>query len=106
MLDIFRGFANKVISHEEFKCGEDDMAFVTSPLINQLIGISNDVINVDDSCPAKQRLAVSFAIAQSTMLAIFEARIEQMVEEYKFIPEVSTACVLILYNICYVYFKF
>jgi len=35
----------------------------------------------------KQRLSVSFAIAQSSVLAIFEARIERKVEEYKYIPE-------------------
>ena len=30
---------------------------------------------------------VSFAIAQSTVLAIFEARIERKIEDYKYIPE-------------------
>ena len=87
MLEVFRLYATSMISPEEFKCGEDDMAFVTSPEIDS-ISISNDVINIHDTCPPKQRLAVSFAIAQSTMLSIFEARIERMVEEYKFIPEV------------------
>ena len=88
MLEAFRMFATSMISPEEFKYGEDDMAFVTSPEIDS-ISISNDVIYIHDTCPPKQRLAVSFAIAQSTMLSIFEARIERMVEEYKFIPEVQ-----------------
>jgi uncharacterized Rmd1/YagE family protein len=39
----------------------------------------------------KQRLSVSFAIAQSSVLAIFEARIERKVEEYKYIPETLAA---------------
>jgi len=34
-----------------------------------------------------KRLAVSYAIAQSTVLAVFEARIEKKMEEYKYIPE-------------------
>ena len=88
MLEVFRMFATSMISPEEFKYGEDDMAFITSPEIDS-ISISNDVIYIHDTCPPEQLLAVSFAIAQSTMLSIFEARIERMVEEYKFIPEVQ-----------------
>ena len=37
------------------------------------------------------RLSVSFAIAQSSVLAIFESRIEKKVEEYKYIPEALAA---------------
>lgn len=64
-----------------------------------IITISNDVISIPDASSVKQRLAVSFAIAQSTMLAIFEARIEQKIEEYKYIPEVSILALHILYHV-------
>jgi uncharacterized Rmd1/YagE family protein len=88
LLEIFRSFAVKGLVHPlEFTKVEDDMAFVTSP-VAETITISNDVVTIPDGCSPKQRLAVSFAIAQSTMLAIFEARIERKIEEYKYIPEV------------------
>eukprot|EP00597_Dinobryon_sp_UTEXLB2267_P005294 CAMPEP_0170059624 /NCGR_PEP_ID=MMETSP0019_2-20121128/1835_1 /TAXON_ID=98059 /ORGANISM="Dinobryon sp., Strain UTEXLB2267" /LENGTH=444 /DNA_ID=CAMNT_0010264927 /DNA_START=88 /DNA_END=1419 /DNA_ORIENTATION=- len=51
------------------------------------ISIANDVISVPENGPVKSRLAVSFAIAQSAVLAVFEARIERKIEEYKYIPE-------------------
>jgi hypothetical protein len=37
------------------------------------------------------RLSVSFAIAQSAVLAIFEARIESKTEGYRYIPEALAA---------------
>jgi uncharacterized Rmd1/YagE family protein len=75
-----------LLSHQEFEEGQDDMAFVTSPDITG-ITIANDVITLPDDASAKSRLSVSFAIAQSTVLAIFEARIERKIEDYKYIPE-------------------
>ncbi len=51
------------------------------------ISIANDVITLPSRCEVKERLAVSFAVAQSTILSIFEARVEKKIEEYKFIPE-------------------
>ena len=51
------------------------------------ISIANDVITLPSRCEVKERLAVSFAVAQSTILSIFEARVENKIEEYKFIPE-------------------
>ena len=66
--------------------GEDDMAFVYD--YDALdISIANDVITLPSRCEVKERLAVSFAVAQSTILSIFEARVENKIEEYKFIPE-------------------
>ena len=62
------------------------MAFVTSPEID-VIQIANDVITLPEDTQVKQRLSVSFAITQSSVLAIFEARIERKVNEYKYIPE-------------------
>ncbi|KAJ1438403.1 hypothetical protein B484DRAFT_416233 [Ochromonadaceae sp. CCMP2298] len=35
--------------------------------------------------------SVSYAIAQSSALAVFEGRIERKVEEYKYIPEALAA---------------
>ena len=75
------------LSKEEFEAGEDDMAFVTD--YDQVdISIANDVITLPPLTTVKERLAVSFAIAQSAVLTIFEARVEKKTEEYKYIPEV------------------
>lgn len=75
---------------QEFQCGEDDMAFFTSPEVKS-ISIANDVISLPEDSVAKQRLSVSFAIAQSSVLSIFEARIDRKIEEYKYIPETLAA---------------
>lgn len=74
------------LSEAEFEAGEDDMAFVTS-FEAESITIANDVIVLPDRTTVKSRLAVSFAIAQSSVLSIFEARIETKIEAYKYIPE-------------------
>jgi uncharacterized Rmd1/YagE family protein len=87
LLKLFRGYIVKgELSKEEFEAGEDDMAFVLSSDVNN-ITISNDVITLPEITSVKSRLALSFAIAQSTILAIFEARIEEKIEDYKYIPE-------------------
>ena len=83
---VTKGF----VGGHEFQSGEDDMAFVTAPDVS-LITIANDVITIPDDSPAKQRMSVSFAIAQSTVLAIFEARVERKVEDYRYIPETLAA---------------
>lgn len=75
-----------LLSQAEFEAGEDDMAFITSYEADG-ITIANDVIILPETSSAQSRLAVSFAIAQSAVLSIFEARIEQKIEDYKFIPE-------------------
>jgi len=74
------------LSKEEFEAGEDDMAFVTD-YDRTDISIANDVITLPPLTTVKERLAVSFAIAQSAVLTIFEARVEKKTEEYKYIPE-------------------
>ncbi len=66
--------------------------FLESPLISYCsslapITIANDVLTIPEDTPAKQRLSLSFAIAQSAVLAIFESRIDQKIVEYKYIPE-------------------
>ena len=79
-----------MVGAEEFSSGEDDLAFVTSADIAS-IKIANDVIELPENSEPKQRLSVSFAIAQSSVLAIFESRIERKIEEYKYIPEALAA---------------
>jgi uncharacterized Rmd1/YagE family protein len=78
------------VGPEEFQDGVDDMAFVSLP-DTDAIAIANDVLNIPEDAPTKQRLAVSFAIAQSTILAIFESRVYKLIEDYKYIPEALAA---------------
>ena len=74
------------VQGSEFEDCEDDMAFVTAPDIDRVM-VGNDVITLPDETLAKQRLAVSYAIAQSTVLSVFESRIERKMADYKYIPE-------------------
>lgn len=89
LLKTIRMFVTKGFVHaQEFQSGEDDMAFVCAPTADAAtITIANDVITLPDDTTTKQRMSVSFAIAQSTVLAIFEARVELKVEDYRYIPE-------------------
>ena len=89
LLKTIRMFVTKGFVHaQEFQSGEDDMAFVCAPTADTAtITIANDVITLPDDTTTKQRMSVSFAIAQSTVLAIFEARVELKVEDYRYIPE-------------------
>lgn len=89
---LFRKYMLKpAFTDNEIKAGEDDMAYLISddPESHSAdIAISNDVVIIPyESYQVKNRLAVSFAFAQSSILSIFEARIEDMIEEYKTIPE-------------------
>lgn len=87
LLEVIRDFSKKgLLAENEFVSGEDDMAFVISTDVNR-INIANDVIVLPEGTTTKQRLSVSYAIAQSSVVSIFEYRIEKKVEEYKFIPE-------------------
>ena len=91
LLKTFRMFVTKGgVDKDEFQSGEDDMAFITSPEEHK-IALANDFITLPDNSPVKQRLSISFAIAQSSVLAIFESRVEHKVEEYKYIPETLAA---------------
>lgn len=93
LLKTIRMFVTKGFVHaQEFQSGEDDMAFVCVPTAEtEAITIANDVISLPDETSTKQRMSVSFAIAQSTVLAIFEARVELKVEDYRYIPETLAA---------------
>ena len=91
LLKTFRMFVTKGgVDKDEFQSGEDDMAFITSPEEDK-IALANDFLTLPDNSPVKQRLSISFAIAQSSVLAIFESRVEYKVEEYKYIPETLAA---------------
>lgn len=91
LLKTFRMFVTKgYVEKDEFQSGEDDMAFSPSPDVSDF-SIANDFITLPEHAPVKQRLSISFAIAQSSVLAIFEARIERKIEEYKYIPETLAA---------------
>ena len=92
LLKTIRLFVTKgFVGESEFQSGEDDMAFVITPSETAVISIANEVFSLPDDISPKQRLSVSFAIAQSSGLAIFESRIENLIEEYKYIPEVLAA---------------
>jgi uncharacterized Rmd1/YagE family protein len=66
-------------------------AFIATSEVDQ-IEVSDDVITLPDDMGAKFRLSASFAIAQSAVLNVFEARIEDRVKEYKYIPESLAQC--------------
>ncbi len=51
------------------------------------IYLENDVYTVSKYAHPRERLALSFAMAQSSILAVFEARIQKKVEEFRYIPE-------------------
>jgi uncharacterized Rmd1/YagE family protein len=86
LLDVVRDFSTKMVEKSEFEAGEDDIAFVVSADTFRVV-MSNDVISLPFGTTPKQRLAVSFAIAQSTVLALYENRIDSKVADYKYIPE-------------------
>ena len=92
LIDQIRNYVSGgELSEDEYFAGQDDMAFVISS-DDLVISIANDVITLPNSSSSKNRLAVSFAIAQSAVLAIFESRVEKKIEEYKYIPETLAAC--------------
>ena len=102
MLDIIKDYATGgLVDTKEFEAGEDDMAFVAgsnqSPFLKKQMSIdsgtsgstfiANDVIHIPTETHCKHRLAISFALAQSTVLSILETRITNKVDDYKYIPE-------------------
>jgi uncharacterized Rmd1/YagE family protein len=87
MISLIRQYVEQgMLTPEEVASGQDDMAFIIASDIDQM-EISNDVMTLPDDFGAKYRLSASFAIAQSAVLNVFEARIEDRVKEYKYIPE-------------------
>jgi uncharacterized Rmd1/YagE family protein len=49
--------------------------------------LENDLYTISKYADPRERLALSFAMAQSSILAVFEARIQKKVEEFRYIPE-------------------
>lgn len=87
VLRVIRDFSKRGdIIESEFISSEDDMAFVAVADINSM-RIANDMITLPEISTVKQRLSISYAIAQSSVVSLFEHRIEEKVTEYKFIPE-------------------
>jgi len=87
LITLIRKFIEQgEVSTEEINEEGDDMGFVTSSETD-VITIANDVITLPDNSSAKSRLSVSFAIAQSAVLSIFEGRVETKIKEFKYIPE-------------------
>ena len=73
------------IEQEDFEHGEDDLVYISSHHA-YTVEIRNDVVFIPDESIIKTRLAVSFAIAQSSFLSIFEARAQKKIEDYRNIP--------------------
>ena len=85
LLSTIKKYADVVLDDKEIEDGEDDMAFRLDETLEK-VRIANDIINLNiDS--AQQRLAASYAIAQSAVLSIFESRVQKMMDNQKWIPE-------------------
>jgi uncharacterized Rmd1/YagE family protein len=74
---------------------EDDVAFIVTPPAPVLspgvpaadISISSDVLQLSEMTTTEQRLAISFAMGQSCVLAVFEAQIEMKIPKYNSLPQ-------------------
>jgi len=64
---------------------DDDMAFLLDRSLTETL-VYNDIIYLHKDS-AKMRLALSYGIAQSAVLAVFEQRVEETMDAYKYIPE-------------------
>lgn len=86
MLNIIREFVSKELtSAESFTSNDDDMALILVPPTSPL-SISGDVLCLPEDTITKQRLAMSFALGQSTVLAVFESQVETKIPEYEHLP--------------------
>lgn len=83
---------------------EDDVAFIVVPsgplgsperggggyigevLLAPEVSISSDVLQLSEMTTTEQRLAISFAMGQSCVLAVFEAQIEMKIPKYNAVP--------------------
>jgi uncharacterized Rmd1/YagE family protein len=89
LLQLFIQFSDKQFRYvaDEFEKGEDDMAFVTSSSIDG-VHVTGDVIILPVMDYTYEfLLSLSYAIAQSSVVSVFEHRIEVKVADYKYIPE-------------------
>ena len=78
-----RGYAD--LNSTTVDDADDDMAFLLDRSRNRTI-LRNDVIILNKDS-AKERLALSYGIAQSAVLAVFESRVDDTQESTKWIPE-------------------
>ena len=86
---------DKLFSDEEHEESQDDMGFIVSDRESFTTAqnkkrqflLVNDVVTLSIYSQPRQRLAISFSLAQSSVLAVFEGRIQKKVETYKSIPE-------------------
>ena len=86
MLQLVRQFVSKKLSIEESATiSDDDMAFVLVPDDTE-ITIVSDILYLPENTITKQRLAMSFALGQSTVLSSFESQVETKIPEYNHIP--------------------
>ena len=90
MVSIISAFVTKdPVSSDVSIENEDDMAFIcvpSVPTVREALSISNDILSLPDESDSKQRLAMSFAIGQSTVLAVLEAQVETKIPKYKHFP--------------------
>ena len=69
-----------------YAAGEDEMAYISSRHRDRVV-VAGDVISLPESNTTYELLvSVSYAIAQSSIVSIFEHRIDSKVEEYEYIP--------------------
>lgn len=94
MLRIITDFAiSGTLDKNALEDSEDDMNFIVANSLlsssksqKSRVSIANNSVYLSDRTNAKQRLAVSYAIAQSSILKVMETRIENRMDEYEFIP--------------------
>lgn len=88
--EISQAISEGKLSNNELERCEDDMAYIVDP--NSIeISIENDMITLPEDSDIKSRLSVSFAIAQSAVLSLFESRVDRKVLEFRNIPRLLAA---------------
>lgn len=86
MLKLLRNFVSEELSVEEsVTISADDMAFSLVPDDSE-IAIVSDILYLPENTITKQRLAMSFALGQSTVLGLFESQVETKIPQYNHIP--------------------
>jgi uncharacterized Rmd1/YagE family protein len=91
MLKLIRGFVSEELSIQERELiSEDDMAFVLVMEETEVLVVS-DILYLPEHTVTKQRLAMSFALGQSTVLSVFESQVVTKIPEYNHIPETLAA---------------
>ena len=87
MLELIRGFVSRQFSIQESTAlTDDDMGFI---LVSgeAMLTIVSDILYLPENYHTKQRLAISFALGQSTVLSLFESQVDTKIPEYTHIPQ-------------------